>query len=156
MSNSLWPCGPQASLCMGFSRKECWSGWPCLSSGVFPGPGIEPASLMSVSCIGRQVLKHSVQFSHSVWLFATPWTAAHQASLLITNSWSLPKLMSIESVIPSSHLIVCHTLLLLPSIFPSIRVFSNSQFFASGVQSIGVSASTSSSLLPSNEYSGLI
>ena len=72
----------------------------------------------------------SVQFSsvHSlsrVWLFATPWTTARQASLSITNSWSSPKLMSIESVMPSNHLILCHPLLLLPSIFPSIRVFSN-------------------------------
>ena len=72
----------------------------------------------------------SVQFSsvHSlsrVQLFATPWTATCQASLSITNSWSLPKLMSIESVMPSNHLILCHPLLLLPSIFPSIRVFSN-------------------------------
>ena len=55
----------------------------------------------------------------------TPWTAAHQAPLSITNSWSLLKLMSIKSVMPSSHLILCHPLLLLPSIFPSIRVFSN-------------------------------
>ena len=60
-----------------------------------------------------------------VRLFATPWTAAHQASLSITNSWSLLKLMSIESVMPSNHLIFCHPLLLLLSIFPSIRVFSN-------------------------------
>ena len=59
----------------------------------------------------------------SVWLFATPWTAARQASLSITNSWSLLKLMSIESVMPSNHLIFCRHLLLLPSIFPSIRVF---------------------------------
>ena len=68
----------------------------------------------------------SVQFSHSVMSdSATPWTAAHQASLSITNSWSLLKLMSIKSVMPSSHLIFCRPLLLLPSIFPSIRVFSN-------------------------------
>ena len=69
----------------------------------------------------------SVQFSCSfrVRLFVTPWTAAHQASLSITNSWSLLKLMSIESVMPSNHLILCHPLFLLPSIFPSIRVFSN-------------------------------
>ena len=60
-----------------------------------------------------------------VRLFATPWTTAHQASLSITNSWSLLKLMSIKSVMPSNHLILCHPLLLLPSIFPSIRVFSN-------------------------------
>ena len=67
----------------------------------------------------------SVQSLSRVWLFATPWTAAHQASLSITNSQSLPKLMSIELVMPSNHLILCHPLLFLPSIFPSIRVFSN-------------------------------
>ena len=68
----------------------------------------------------------SVQFSHSVVSdSATPWTAACQASLPITSSWSLLKLMSIESVMPSSHLILCHPLLLMPSIFPSIRVFFN-------------------------------
>ena len=63
-------------------------------------------------------------FSH-VQLFVTPWTAALQASLSVTISWSLLKLMSIESVIPSNHLILCHPLFFLPSIFPSIRVFSN-------------------------------
>ena len=66
----------------------------------------------------------SVQSLSHVRLFATPWTAAHQASLSITNSWSLPKLMSIELVMPFTYLILCHPLLLLPSIFPSIRVFS--------------------------------
>ena len=83
----------------------------------------------------------SVQSLNHVRLFATLWTAAHQASLSITNSWNLPKLMSIESVIPSNHLILCHPLLLTPSIFPSIRVFSMSQLFPSGGQSIGASAS---------------
>ena len=67
----------------------------------------------------------SVQSLSRVWLFVTPRTAACQASLSITNSWSLPKHMPIESVIPSNHLILCCPLLLLPSIFPSIRVFSN-------------------------------
>ena len=67
----------------------------------------------------------SVQLLSCVWLFETQWTAARQASLSITNSWNLPKLMSIESVMPSNHLILCHPLLLLPSIFPNIRVFSN-------------------------------
>ena len=81
-------------------------------------------------------------FSH-VWLFATPWTAACQASLSITNSRSLFKPMSIESVMPSNHLILCRPFLLLPSVFPSIRVFSMSQFFISGGQRIGVSASAS-------------
>ena len=81
----------------------------------------------------------SVQLLSHVQLFATPWTAAHQASLSITNSWSLVKLMSIESVMPSNHLILCHPLLLLPSTFPRIRVFSNE----SGSQSTGVSDSVS-------------
>ena len=66
-----------------------------------------------------------VQSLSHVWLFVTPWTAARQASLSITNSWSLPKLMSIELVMPFNHLILFRSLLLLPSIFPSIRVFSN-------------------------------
>ena len=93
----------------------------------------------------------SVQSLSRVQFFATPWTAARQASLSITNSQSLLKLMSIKSVTPSTHLICC-PLLLPPSIFPSIRVFSNqywkSQFFASGGQSIGISASAS--VLPMN------
>ena len=67
----------------------------------------------------------SVQSLSRVWLFATPWTAAHQASLSITNYWSRSKPMSTESVMPSNHLILCRPLLLLPSIFPSISVFSN-------------------------------
>ena len=67
----------------------------------------------------------SVQSLSHVWLLATPWTAAHQASLSIINSWSSPKPMSIEPAMPSNHLILCHPLLLLPSIFPSIGVFSN-------------------------------
>ena len=71
------------------------------------------------------VLFSSVQSLSCVWLFATPWTAAHQASLFITDSQSLLKLMSIESVMPSNHLILCRRLLLPPSIFPSIRGFSN-------------------------------
>ena len=67
----------------------------------------------------------SVQSLSCVQVFVTPWTAALQASLSITNSWSSPKLMSIESVMPSNHLILCRPLLFLPSIFPSIRIFSN-------------------------------
>ena len=91
----------------------------------------------------------TVQLLSRVLLFATPWTAVHQAPLFFTISWSLLKLMSIESVMPSNHLILCRPLFLPPSIFPSIRVFSNeSVFFASGGQSIGVSASAS--VLPMN------
>ena len=87
----------------------------------------------------------SIQSLNHVQLFATPWMAACQASLSITNSWSLLKLVSIELVMPSNHLILCCPLLLLPSIFPSIRVFAP---FTSGGQNIGVSASAS--VLPMN------
>ena len=82
----------------------------------------------------------SVQLPSCVWLFVIPWTAACQASLSITNSWSLLKLMSIEFVMSSNHLILCCPLLP-PSIFPSIGVFSMSQFFALDGQNIGASAS---------------
>ena len=83
----------------------------------------------------------------------TPWTAACQASLSITNSWSPPKLMSIESVMPSNHLILCHPLLLLPSIFPSIRVFSNESALHIRWPKVW---SFSFSISPSNDYSRLI
>ena len=95
-----------------------------------------------------QVQPSSVQSLSCVQLFATPWTAAHQSSLSNTNSRSLLKLMFIESVMPSNHLIFCHPLLLPPSIFPSIRVFVMSQLFSSGGQNIGVSVSAS--VLPMN------
>ena len=92
------------------------------------------------------ILGTSQAFSQSLsrlWLFATPWTAARQASLSITNSRSPPKPMSIESVMPSNHIILCRPLLLPPSILPSIRVFSNESVSASGGQSTGASASAS-------------
>ena len=95
----------------------------------------------------------SVQLLSWVKLFATPWTAARQASLSITNSWSLLKLMSIESVMPSNHLILCHPLLLPPSIFPSIRVFSSESVLHIRWPK---SWSFSFTISPSNEYSGLI
>ena len=94
----------------------------------------------------------SVQFSH-VRLFMVLWTAAHQASLSITNSWSLLKLMSIESVMPSNHLILCRSLLSLPSIFPSIRVFSSGSVLCIRWPKYW---SFSFSISPLNEYSGLI
>ena len=117
-----------------------------------------------ISCIGRQILYHCVSWevvvvvvvvqplSH-VWLFAIPWTAAHQAFLFITNSQSLLKLISIESVVPSNHLILWGPLLLLPSIFPSIRVFSNESALRIRWPRYW---SFSCSISPSNEYSGLI
>ena len=103
----------------------------------------------------RSFIKHLyiyqfISFSH-VRLFATSWTAARQASLSITNSWSLPKLMSTESVMPSKHLILCYPLLLWPSIFPSIRVFSNES-----ILHIRWPKYQSFSFSPSNEHSELI
>ena len=95
----------------------------------------------------------SVQLLSCVRLFVTPWTAALQASLSITNSWSLPKLMSIESVIPSNHLILCHPLLLLPPIPLNIRVFSNESALCSRWSKYW---SFSFNISPSNEHSGFI
>ena len=95
----------------------------------------------------------SVQSFTCARLFVTPWTAAHQASLSIPNSQSLLKLMSIESVMPSNHLILCHPLLLLPSIFPSIRVFSNESALCIRWPEYW---SFSFNITPSNEHSGLI
>ena len=93
----------------------------------------------------------TIQFS-SVRLFVTPCTTAHKASLSITNSWRPPKPMSIESVMPSNHLILCCPLLLLPSKFPSIRVFSNESVLPNRWKYWSFSFSIS----PSNEYSGLV
>ena len=95
----------------------------------------------------------SVQLISCVQLFVTPWTAACQASLSITNSWSLFKLMSIKSVMPSNHFILCQPLLILPSIFLSIRVFSNESILCIRWPKYW---SFSCSISPSNEYSGLI
>ena len=105
--------------------------------------------------IGEQghKLVSSVQSLSCVRFFATPWTAARQASLSITNSRSLPKLMSIESVMPSNHLTLCRHPFLLPSVFPSIRVFSNESVHHIRWPKYW---SFSFSISPSNEYSGLI
>ena len=115
--------------------------------GSIPGsgrsPGGERGNPLQYSCLGNPMEKgtwwatvqfSSVQSLSCVWLFATPWTATRQASLSIINSWSLLKLVFIESVMPSHHLILCCLLLLLPSIFPSIKVFSSE----SGLQLIGL------------------
>ena len=164
MSDSLQPYSPpctlahQATLSMGFCRQEYWSGLPCPPPGDLPNPGMEPVSLTS-ALAGRFFTTStiwegsSVQFSHCrVRLFAAPWTAAHQASLSITNSQSLFKLMSMESVMSSNHLILCRPLLLLPSIFPSIRVFSNESVLPTRWPKYW---SFSFSISPSNVYSGL-
>ena len=95
----------------------------------------------------------SVQSLSRVWLFVTPWTTARQASLCITNSQSLHKLMSIELDMPSNHLILCHPLLLLPSNFPSIRVFSNESVLPIRWPKYW---SFSFNISPSNEHPGLI
>ena len=157
-----WTTAPQAPLSVGFSRQEYWSGVPLPSL-------IVEAYQMAIITINSKMKKsfNSITFS-SIWslevvvvvqslscihLFATPWTAAHQASLSFTISLSLLKLMSIESVIPFNHLILCRPLLLLPSIFPSIRVFSNeSALCIRWPKYWSFSFSTS----PSNEYLGLI
>ena len=127
MSNSLWPHGSCTTWC--FSEVVPWV-------------------VIWVYVIEMIGWFSSVQSLSHVWLFATPWTTARQASLSITNSQSPPKPMSIESVMPPSHLTLCHPLLLLPSIFPSIRVFSNESVFAWGGQSTGLSAVAS--VLPVN------
>ena len=144
-----WTAAYQAPPSMGFSRQEYWSGVP------LPSPG----NLFYFYLIPTTILIYlahqfsSVQSLSHVRLFATPWTAACQASLFITNSWSLLKLMSIELVMPSNHLILCGPLLLLPSILPTIRVFSNESVLCIRWPK---DWSFSFSISPSNEYSGLI
>ena len=103
-------------------------------------------------CLTKEDIS-SVQLLSHVRLFATPWTAAHQASLSINNSQSLLKLMSIDSVMPSNHLILCCPLLLPPSIFPSIRVFSNESVLCIKWPKYW---SFSFSISSANEYPGLI
>ena len=123
------------------------------SSGDLPNSEIKPESTSM-----QQILYHwatflVVQLFSHVQLFATPWIAAHQASLYFTFSHSLLKLMSIELVMPSNHLILCHPILLLPSTFPSIRVFSNKSALSIRWPKYW---SFSISFSPSNEYSRLI
>ena len=105
-----------------------------------------------MECCTRKLIQ-SVQSLSRACLFATPWTAARQASLSISNSQSLLKPMSIELVMPSNHLILCHPLLLLPSVFPSIRVFSSESVLRIRWPKYW---SFSFSISPSNEYAGLI
>ena len=152
---TLWTVAHQ-----GFSRQEYWSGLPCPPPGDLPDPGTEPPSLLHwqagslpLAPPGKPLCSFqfsSVQSLSRVWLFATPWIAARQASLSITNSWSSLKLTSIESVMPSSHLILCF---LLPPIPPSIRVFSNESTLRLRWPKYW---SFSCSISPSNEHPGLI
>ena len=117
------------------------------------GPHSVGEALVSVLLRSSSDRFSSVQSLSCVRFFATPWTAARQASLSITNSRSPPKPMCIESVMPSNHLILCRPLLLLPSIFPSIRVFSSESVLHIRWPNYW---SFSFSISPSNEYSGLI
>ena len=132
-----------------FLLMKCWELYEILNvSWTYCGNHFtiyvnQTSMLYALGLYGDTCQSSLVQSLSCVQLFLTPWTAACQASLSIANSRSSLKLMSIESVMPSNHLILCHPLLLLPPIPPSIRVFSESQFFASGGQSIGVSASAS-------------
>ena len=119
-----------------------------------PCPSLTPGACSnSCSLSWWSSLLQSVQLLSRVWLFATPWTVTRQASLSVTNSWSLLKLMSIESAMPSNHLILCHPLLLLPSISPSISIFSNVSVLRIRWPKYW---SFSFSISPSSEYSGLI
>ena len=124
--------------------KCCECNWLLYVSGVWE-TGLERRTL-------RKCWFGSVQSLSCVWLFATPWTAARHASLSI-NSWSLLKFMSITLVMPSNNLILCRPLLLPPSIFPSIRVFSNESLLCIRWAKYW---SFSFSISPSNEHSGLI
>ena len=119
-------------LCWMFPLSIGYGRHPCLSQ-LLPPPQSLPCYFL-LAFVVVQLLSH-------VWPFATPWTATCQTSLSFTVFRSLLKLMSIESVMPSNHLIRCHPFLLLPSIFPSIRVFSKQSALVSGGQSIGASAS---------------
>ena len=165
MSDSLRPyrLACQGPLSMGFSRQEYWSGLRCPPPEDLPDPWVESMSLKSPAlAVGFFTTSATWEAHYSGLLLllsrsvmsdsATPWTAAHQASLSFTISWSLFKLMSIEWMMLSNHLILCCPLLLLPSIFPSIRVFSNESVLTSGGQCWSLSFGIS----PSNEYSGLI
>ena len=127
-----------------------WSGNSFfLKSGLCILENIIPSAQNSLHW--RSASSSSVQLLSHVRLFVTPWTESWQVSLSITNSQRLLKLMSIESVMPSNHLILCHPLLFLPSIFPSIRVFSKESAFC-----IWWPKYWNFSISPSNEYSGLI
>ena len=130
-----------------FSRQEHWSGLP------FPSPRENAHFASKDITLAGPVCLSVVQLLSCVQLFETSWTAALQASLSIINSWGLLKLMSVELVMPSNHLILCRPLLLLPSIFPSIRVFSNESVLCIRWPK---DWSFSFSISPSNKYWGLI
>ena len=145
-----WKALRNNQCCVKKSSEGVWGdflGSPVVRILCFPYRGTG-----SIPSQGTKIL-HTTQLSSAqslsrVQVFVTPWTAAHQDSLSITNSRSLLNLMAFKSVMPSNHLILCHPLLLLPSIFPSIRVFSSESVLYIRCQNIGVSASAS--VLPMN------
>ena len=128
-------------------QSKCWQNWDPERDVSVQFRRQERICVLALSSHSGGI-SSSVQLLYCVWLFVTPCTAADQASLSTTNSQSLLKFMSIESVMPSKHLILCCPLLLLPSIFPASVSFTVTQFFASGGQSIEVSASAT--VLPMN------
>ena len=151
-----WTVACQAPLSMGFPRQEHWSGL------IFPSPGdpTDPASAaLQVDPLVPEPSGEPLSWNQfiplvqRVWLLATPCTASLQASLSITNSWCVLKFMAIELVMSFNRLILCCPLLLLPSIFPSIRVLSNESVLHIGWPKCW---SFSFSISPSKEYSGLI
>ena len=170
LGTPLFKCGgtsswesPQARCWIGSPEWMCYvfkklppstNKWEKTPEWTFTKFGILVYSLLSPNAHNSQHSIGSVQLLRHVWLCVTPWrSAACQASLSITNSWSLLKLMSIESVMPSNHLILCRPLLLLPSILPSIRVFFNESVLCIRWPKYW---SFSFSISSSNEYSGLI
>ena len=144
---TLWTVAHQAPLSIEFFRQEYWCGLPFPPPEDLPELRFKTASLMSPALADRLSLCSVQSLSHVPFL-VTPWTAACQASLSVTNSQSLLKLMFMKSAMPYNRLILCCPLLLPPSNFHNIRVFPMSQFFTSGCQNIGASASTS--VLPMN------
>ena len=162
-----WTEVRQVPLSMEFSRQEYWNEVSFPSQGDLPNSGIKLVFLASLTLAGRFFTTRanlgswntpsdqirSDQSLSRVRLFATPWIAARQVSLSITNSQSSLRLMSIESVMPSSHFILCRPLLLLPPIPPSIRVFSNESALCMRWPKYW---SFSFSIIPSTEIPGLI
>ena len=146
-----WTVARQAPLSMGLSRQEYWNGLPCPPPGYIPKLRIKPTPFMPPALPG-ELLYHSVQFRsvQSCPTLCDPMDRACQASLPTTNSQSLPKLMSIELMMPSNQTILCRPLLLLPSIFPSISFFSNE----SALHIRWPKSSASASVLPMNIQDG--
>ena len=152
-NNSFWK-NEFLNLIKKIWKHECWKRctWFCDTHSIIYLIFICARDFVSEH-FQKSVQFSSVQSVRCVWLFVTPWTAAHQASLSITNSWSWLKLMSIESVMSSNHLILCHPLLLLLSIFPNIRVSSNESVLRIRWPKYW---SFSLSISPFNEHPGLI